>query len=192
MSRHVRLIRGTEVVVNCQPQASPQAEWLLSVLDGVDPLVHGTVVHFGWSTLTMRRDGDSLVVHEPDFDREPERDVRSDITCSLEVQGQMLNAARRAGIEPRFPKFSEVVAVESGCLDETKILLIRSAARFANDSGWLMFRGKEMRAEPDRIEIYRLLSLRPTLMQVLAFPNEWLVAFEGDEIVGVQPPNRRP
>jgi len=188
MPRLARLIGGAEVVIQCQPEAVSQAQWLFSRLEAMNPLVHGTIVAFGWSTLTLLRDLQSLVVHEPDFDGNAEGNVRPDVTCSLQVQGQMLQAARRAGVEPRFPKFSEFVAVEPGCLEEPKVLLIRSSSRFANDLGWLVFRGQELRAAPDKIEVYRLLSLRPALMQALALPNDWLVVFEGDEIVGVQPP----
>jgi hypothetical protein len=188
-----------EVVLRCSPDLEAQARHILQTLTlpGVQ-LRDGLEINIGWSVLFAHRDGEKanrLVLHEPDFTRDPLRDHRPDVSFTLALHSMQLGLVRQAGAKFVPCSYRQRLAVAPrGCLGEERVTLFRTAnARFDNDSGWLVFTDAVSKAVPTETDheilyTYELLKRRPALLQVLCLPPEYMARFKGDILDGVGGP----
>jgi hypothetical protein len=115
--RLTRATRAGTLRLECADSLAAHAEWaIIQIARGIragGKLTTGQQIQFGWSILTIVRSGTEFVVCEPDFDRDPTRDVRQDLSTTLGVQAEMLDAVRRVGAEGDFPRFNQTVLSSS-------------------------------------------------------------------------------
>jgi hypothetical protein len=133
MARHTRRVCDLELVARCDDAFAPQAGSLLEAVASFEGegkgLADGVTVRFGWSLLTLRRRRDEVLVCEPDFDGDPFRDLREDVTCTLAVLAGQAAVVNRLGVEPAEARFDEKVVLARGCLAERRVYLQRSEPR---------------------------------------------------------------
>jgi hypothetical protein len=146
----------------------------------------GVTIQFGWSILTLRRQGDELLICEPDFSGDPLTEVREDVTCTLAVLVGQAALINRLGVEPVEVRFDESVLVARGCLADRRVFLQRGDPS-PGDSGWYVgpvdSPAPEQKAENfESLPVFELLSRRASLLQVLGLPPGYLTVFDGDEI----------
>lgn len=185
-----RKIGGYEVAVECGDDLRPQAEGLLTKLSELNErgpaLRDGTVIDFGWTPITLRAEGQTLVVCEPDFDGDPARDFAPTVDKTLRVlkwQIGLLNAIGAEGVPARF---ADKVVIAKGCLSLFRVYLERIEVTREADSGWYVGDpdrpdARESVSELEGVYVFQLLKARPALMKVLALPPGYLVVMEGDE-----------
>lgn len=192
--RYVKTIEGTELACVCSEDLATQASLLLDKLEELHragpALRAGSKIRFGWSCLTLLADGAGLLVAEPNFDADPLADVSPTVDRSLRVQAQQAAVCALAGAVGPDVTFDQTLVVERGSLEQSIVYLRRNATSFLEFSGWYIGSapGVETRADPDRFDIvpvYRLLALRPALLDALQLPTGHTVVFDGPQLLCV-------
>ncbi len=184
---------GKTIIVHCRKTLAEQAEGLLAKLEELDrrgpPLRDGSTIRFGWSPLTLHSEGDALVVHEPDFSRDPRLGQRPRIDETLQVLKEQAFLLHMVAAEGESAAYDSQVVIEKECLADLSIYLERSAPVDKRDSGWFIGRvsGKETLVEEDltSLPVFELMRQRPGVMKALALPAGWMVVFLGDDIQAV-------
>lgn len=193
MKEFTKWIHERKVILRCHPALERQADWLLRVFqelaDEGKGLWAGERVQVGWSFLTLRQESSQWIVCEPDFSRDPFREIRDDVTCTLTVQAQQNDVLRRVGVElvEGCPTFQDRILIGEGCLDIAKIYLERVEAA-GDHSGWYVGPvDGDVESRSNHL-IYELVSRRFELLQVLALPIGYLAVFEGKSIKAILNP----
>jgi hypothetical protein len=184
-------VGGSTVTLGCDDDCRPAGEWFLRYLEQLVPAgsVLGEVaVNFSFSRLSLRREGRGLVVVEPDFDRDPMREVRSDVSFSLRLQGRHLALLRQLGVAPMPCMFDKVIGLEREVALAPRVTAIRVDPTSATDSGWRIYRTGEPAPSFEWVPAHTLVRARPVVLDALALPVGVVVQFEGNEIVAVGPP----
>jgi len=176
-----------------------QTEWLLSTVSKFHGqgkgLADGIIVQVGWSLLRMRSDGNELAVCEPDFDGNPFKDFRDDVTTTLMVLASQNTVLSKVGVERSALRFDEKVVMKKGVLSEARIYAERQDPR-PGDSGWYVGPRSKGGAAPgvDELEakwVFEFGKLRPCLLDVMALPPGYVAIFDGERIEGIADPNDR-
>ena len=184
-----RAIAGREVVARCHPALERHAHWLLGVFDELDregkDVWGGQRIEVGWSLLTLWREGERWIVHEPNFAGDPFRGTRGDVTTSLSVQAQQNDVVKRVGVEPVKVSFQDHILIGEGCLDAPDVYLQRHEPPTPSHSGWYLGPVNGDVEERENFYVYELLKRRQAVLQVLALPPGYLAVFERDRIKAV-------
>ncbi len=191
MIERVAFVGSERVVARCAASVASQAEWLLTLMQRLGHeagvVRDGAKIQLGWTMLLLRRADSGLVVHAPDYDRDPFRDVTDDLTVSLEIQAKQAEMLRRLGIEGEAASFQDKVVTAKGVFSEERIYLERTPNPPMGDSGWYVGPVNSTRAAVDLEAhyVFQVLKLRPSIMQALALPAGYLVVFVGDTVDAV-------
>ncbi len=179
--------------VRCADTLASSAEWLLGVVAAFDGrgkgLADGVIVQVGWSLLRLRKDGGDLTVCEPDFDANPFRDFRDDVTCTLTVLARQNLVHQRLGIERTPVRYDDKVVLRKGCLSLKRVYAQRQEPD-EGDSGWYVGPVDDPGGVPGREDlearyVFQLLRERPALLDIVALPEGYLVVFDGEQIEAV-------
>jgi len=197
MVRRSAQIGQYQISVTCERTLERQAESLLGLFDRLHrqgiSIKDGIRIQFGWSMLVFREQSDGiLAVLEPDFDKDPFRDERADISCTLKIQAHQISFAERVGVEPEVVSFQDKIVLSRGCLQEHEIYLERSAHDRVGDSGWYIGSRDSASAQPEleAIRVFQLLRQRQELLPALILPTGYMVVVSGNKIeVVVDPSN---
>jgi hypothetical protein len=181
---------GSRVVrFHCAKELAPQADWLEGVLKdiaaerGDDFFAPGKTIQLGWSLLTLVDKDGVLEVHEPDFDGNPAKQTRNDLTVTLTVIAQQNDIINALGVEPVPVNFLDKIVCVEGVLDAEDVFFQRSAPK-GDDTGWTM----KLLADPHRdtdynwIFVHALLRIRPAAMKILTLPVGYMAFFLGDKL----------
>jgi hypothetical protein len=185
------------VVVKCATAVATQAEWLLGLIERIEQqrgggfIRDGVRIQVGWSVLTFVQRDNELIVCEPDFDNNPFRDARDDVTCTLTVQSQQNDVLRRVGVDGVPATFQEKVIFAKGCLEGNPRVYLERTAPTQGDSGWYVGPAgdPDKREELGAVFVYQVVRIRPPLLQALALPPGYLVVFNGDQLEAVLNPH---
>lgn len=175
------------------------AEWLLHAVKSFDGrgkgLVDGATIQIGWAVLSLRQRGSELWICEPNFSKDPLKDIRPDVTVTLMVLGQQREVMARLGEGLDFlaVRFDEMILIAKGCLAEPRLYLHHRWEKEGTDSGWYIgVVDQELENTPDNFEkifAYQLLQSRPELLQVLILPREYIAYFDGERLEGISDEN---
>jgi hypothetical protein len=181
------------VVVRAAAGAKEQAHWLLDTLAAAHAkkkLAAGQTVQLGWTTLRLVSSKGELHVHEPDYDDDSPETTRDDVTVSLTVLARQKAVLDQVKAEGQPLDYDDKIVVAGGALHAKRVRMLRSGKAKSADSGWFVgFADEE--ASDDQLEalwVYQLLMERPALLSVLLLPPDYLVVFDGDEIVSIHDP----
>lgn len=164
-------------------------EEILKVDESEGPLKEGSSIRIGWTTFTIRSRGSELEVCEPDFDTDPQRALRPDITTSLVILVEQTRMVRRLAVDPIPAHYTEKVVFADGALGAHHVYMERSKEVSAGDSGWYVgFASTKTQGELRATYVYRLLKEARSLMSVLALPPGFLVVFLGGRIDSILDP----
>jgi hypothetical protein len=186
-----RYLEGRTLSADCSEDLRQQGESVLDTLTELDrrgPRLHdGTRIRFGWSMFTLRAEGETLVVCEPEFNGDPFRNFVAGINTTLRVlrgQSALLHIVHVPGIDTNF---DDKIVLQRDSLQTERIYLERKPVRQSGDSGWYIgptdpnARNEDFEA----IYVYKLLSARAALLNVLALPWDYLSMFRGDQLEAV-------
>lgn len=185
-----------EVTVVCKPSQANMARDLLIMLGSISrnrELRAGMRVRYGWSVLILRENSTGgLIVCEPDFEGDPIHGSRPEVDTTLEVIERQTAVTERCGVTPVDVGFEQVMVVGRKALAESCVQLYRATPSDAADSGWsIQIEGAAPSDESgdfSAIRVFELLSVRPSLLAVLALPLGFAVVFQGDRLMAVFDP----
>jgi len=176
VKRFEHIIGGQPVFAMAEPSQAALVDdvWALAgQLAQCEPLRPGMRLRIGWTMLTAERDGDGLMLCEPDFDGDPLTQTRPRIDVSLDVMAQQAAFAHARQVEPLDTRFDQILIVGRGALARPDIQAFRDPPD-GTDSGWSVTElGTEPSEDPDAFEtlaVHRLLRLRPALLSLLILP----------------------
>lgn len=168
-----------------------------AALDAERPagLPDGLRIPCGWSTLTVRARGQERVLCEPDFHRDPRRDVVHDVTLTVQTLYLAELLHRLVRVPPSACTFADTIALAPDALDPEVWLHRVHESDFEGRSGWVVggappaqlkrfYRLGELRVEPAA----RLVQLRPHLIKALTLPEGWSARFVDHAVVSVLDP----
>ena len=156
-------------------------------------------VEVGWTTFVLRLQPEgSLRVCEPDYDGDPFRSLRPEVTTSLTVLAAQIDLARSLSIEAVPCRFDQKLVVRKGVLDEARIFANRQPPN-GEDSGWYIGPAHDGRAtapapraeDLESMRLYQLLARRPTVLYALALPPGYTVVWQGHNIQALADPQGR-
>lgn len=189
-------IRKPLFSLSCEPRLESQGNWLADLVSSMEAkssgLHDGMTIQVGWSVTKLIQVGNDLVLHEPDFARNPFDDYRPSVDTTLAVlvtQVDLLSKLKCKGVQARF---DDKIVVQRGCLSHDRIYAERAEPK-PGDSGWYIGSAERgiTSAEPpasselEAIWVYELLRLRPSVLEALALPVGWLVVWNGTNIEGI-------
>lgn len=182
------------LAVECDSRFANSVQALIDRLrrlnnEGV-PLRAGSRIRYGWSILTLRAEGGSMRLCEPDFDADPVQQIRSTLDTTLAVVEQQTTALHRSGLTGMNVLFSEDVFVRNRALEAPNQFLKRQVPAGDADSGWYIGNLERIgTGEPDDtyeiIQVFQLLRRRPAILQALLLPIGYVVVVRNDAIAEV-------
>ncbi|MBO1581386.1 hypothetical protein [Bacillus sp. XF8] len=189
MEKFIRNIGDKTFIAQADECFAMQVEGLFHFLTEVenDRLIDGFSIQVGWSIyfLDKREDGFHITVH--DYTKNPFQDMTEDLTISLWILLNQVSFVKSLAIEGELLRFCDKVVAAKNVLELDNIYLERTKGCEKGDSGWYIgpVNDEDDTEEYEAFYAYELLKLRPSLIQVLTLPSEYLVIFEKDEMKAV-------
>lgn len=189
-------IGNKRIGLRCHESLRRQAEWLLElfreiVIDkGEEVLSDGYRIQVGWTIFTVvQKHHGRFVLCEPDYSKDPFRDIYDDVTCSLSVQAEQNDFVLKVGVAPLATSFQDKIVYSAAITDEKRIYLERKPAH-PNDSGWYIGVDESHASTNDlrACFAYELLRIKPEIVKVLQLPEGYLVIFNDNELEAVVNP----
>jgi len=194
-TRFATSIGGDLVAIYCAPTLAVRAEGLLAHLAKLHArgrgLADGDTISCGGSLLALRRQRGELVVHEPAFDGDPLSETRPDVTTTLRTLDSQIELLARCSAPAQPTMFWETVTVPRGTLDVRRVYLHRHRKLSMRDSGWSLAPLDGEAEGLGTLFVHEILAKRPALVPALAFPEGWLVVFDGNRVQSVLDPSER-
>jgi hypothetical protein len=191
-------LNRSHFLLNCSDELTEQGEWLCALVERIgqkqSSLVDGAAFQVGWSVLKLVRTIEGLVLCEPDFDNDPFRNFRKDVSATLAVVSAQRDLVSKVGCSPVDIRFDDKVVMLKGCLESPGIYAERSDPK-KGDSGWYLGPTSERPAptvnDLEAVWAFELLRKRPHLLSAMCLPANWMVVWNGTEIVGIADPNNQ-
>ncbi len=170
--------------MRCDARLEPRALALIAHLRSAyargTRVQDGATLKYGSSLLVLRREDDALAVREPDFGGDPFGATRDDLTLTLAIVDGQLDLLARATAPARATMFWETMLVTRGALGVRRVYLERRKRLGLRDSGWTLGPLDGDDADVETRGVDELFVARPALASALAFPEGWLLVFDGD------------
>ena len=180
-----------QVYAYADPSLGSEVARLFALLDDLRresvELSPRTRLPIGWTTLSFvpaGAAGERLVVHEPDYDGDPEAETRADISVSLAVLARQRSVLERAGVAGEPVGFDQHVLTLVGALEREELLMLRVASPGGRLTGWRVV-PLEGIAEDDELEslpVHEVLHARPRLLDAMLLPSGYIAIYAGDEL----------
>lgn len=189
MEKFIKNIGDKIFIAQADKCLAAQVEGLFHFLAEVenDRLIDGFSIQVGWSIyfLDKREDGYHIIVH--DYTKSPFEDMTDDLTISLWILLKQVRCLKQLKVEGELLRFCDKIVAAKNVLELDNIYLERTKDCEKGDSGWYIgpANGEHDTEEYEAFYAYELLKLRPSLIQVLTLPTEYLVVFEKDEIKAI-------
>lgn len=188
-----RKVAGRTVMARCAPELDPLAADVLEMLarlgERAGPPPDRTRMRWAWSALTLVAQPDGkLLLHEPDFDRDPMRDLRPALDTTLRVVRDQGALCQRVAAAPRDCWYDSVVMAGPGALGAPAQRLVRVAPAGPGDSGWYLADAREEEEAPEDADAiadhraWELLRVLPSAVPALALPEGWSVGIESGRL----------
>jgi hypothetical protein len=180
------------VEVRCEDNLREQGQWL------ADTIAEFVAVDVGWTTFILRGQPDgSLRVCEPNYDADPFKTLRPEVTTSLTVLAAQIDLVRSFSLEAVPCRFDQKLVVRKGVLNEARVFANRQPPS-ADDSGWYIGSAADGPAAPppkaeelESMRLYQLLKSRPAILYALALPAGYTVVWNGHNIEALADPQGR-
>lgn len=190
MKTIVKNIGGKNIIATAEEHLSPQIEKLLYLLTKVEDnkLVDGFSIQVGWSIFILSKRENEYHIIVPDYTKNPFKDTTEDLTLALWVQLEQVHCLRQLNIDGEMIKFSDKIVTAKNVLQLDEVYLQRARDCEKGDSGWYIGpvdETEEIEGELEAFYAYQLLKIRPSIIQVLTLPYEYLVIFEKDKIKAI-------
>jgi len=196
------------IEVRCEDNLREQGQWLADTVAEFEArgrgLDDGVAVQIGWTTFVLRAQPDgSLRLCEPDYDADPFKALRPEVTTSLTVLAAQVDLVRAVSLRNSLNleavecRFDQKLVVRKGALSEPRVFANRQQPS-GEDSGWYIgpahdgSPAESPKAEDlESLRLYQLLKRRPTILYALALPVGYTVVWNGHNIEALADPQGR-
>ncbi|MGC4378119.1 hypothetical protein WD019_14520 [Fictibacillus sp. Mic-4] len=189
MKKFVQTIGDKKMIIEAEEHLNFQVDNLFKTLSKIDSskLKDGFSIQVGWSVFFLSEKEDGFHLIAPDYTKNPFQDTTDDLTIPLWVQLEQVHCLRKLNIPGETIKFSDKIVTAKNVLQLDDIYLQRSSDCEKGDSGWYIgpVNDEDETEELEAFYAYQLLKIRPSIIQALALPYEYMVIFEKDEIKAV-------
>lgn len=153
--------------------------------------IDGAPVPFGWSTVSITKVGNELHLCEPDFARDPFREIRDDVSVTIDSYNRMFAFVEDLEIAPVPCSFRDTIQISKDCFTSAMLYAHRFRYPSGQMSGWYIGELRPYEAESainsrdlkwlhkqewgkgrafQWIYSYELVSKRPALLSLLWLP----------------------
>lgn len=142
----------------------------------------------GWSLYFLEYKDDEFYIISPDFTKNPFKEKTKDLTLALWVQLEQTHLLRKVNRSGESVRFDDKIIALKGVINQKNIYLQRTNDDIEKgDSGWYIgsLDDSDISEEYEAFYTYELLKLRPSLMQILALPFDYMVTFEKDKLQSI-------
>ena len=129
----------------------------------------------------------------PDYTNNPLKHLTEDLTLAIQIQEkqfEFLSAFKLKGEPTVF--YSKIVCAKN-VLEADKIYLHRTQKADKYDSGWYIgFADARKTPSPDELEsiyAFELLYKKPSFVQFLLLPTDWMIVIENNSVIAVVTPD---
>lgn len=184
MKTIIKNIGNKNIKAKVEEPLSFHVETLFNLLSKVeDKLVDRFSIQIGWSVYSLYKYEDYYQIITQDYTKNPLKDTTEDLTIALWVQLEQSHCLRRLNTEGQLIKFNDKIVIAKNVLQQEEFYLQRSSGCDEGDSGWYI--GPINEEVSGELEAYELLKSKPTIIQVLALPYNYLVVFEKGKIKAI-------
>jgi hypothetical protein len=196
------------IEVRCDENLREQGQWLADTVADFEArgriLDDGVAVDIGWTTFVLRAQPDgSLRLCEPNYDADPFKTLRPEVTLSLTVLAAQIDLVRAVSLRNSLNleavpcRFDQKLVVRKGALDEPRVFANRQQPS-GEESGWYVGPAQDGSAaaspqaeDLESLRVYQLLERRPTILYALALPVGYTVIWSGHNIEALADPQGR-
>jgi tetratricopeptide (TPR) repeat protein len=151
-------------------------------------LADGTVIQYGWTCLTLRKQGSDLVLCEPDWSVEPRTNHQEHVSFSAMQLVQAGIIRNLTGDTPRDCSCHDTIFIERGALRASRTIMVRTKPNSEGDSGWSLRCSVEDKYCGADVPLTVLVAAAPHLLKVVGLPVGWRAFFENDRLDQVLDP----
>jgi hypothetical protein len=148
-------------------------------------LKHGTTIQYGWTHLTVRAEGPSFILCEPDWYVEPRANHQAHVTFSAMqlVQGQLI--VELTGAKAEDCSCHDTAFVERGALEASRCVMARGEPASDTDSGWVLRCSSREDVVGAAVPMTLLAAQAPQFLRVVHLPRGWRAMFEDGAVEAV-------
>ncbi|WP_072314776.1 hypothetical protein [Agrococcus sp. Marseille-P2731] len=184
----VRQVGGAAVRGRAAASLRPRLESLLAQLaEQADAVRDGATIERPWSPLTVRRDGQGLVLEVPDFDAEPLERRTTDLTTVLSIEAAWERVARAIALPAQPIRSDDTFLAVAGWQRCELLTMSRVEHPGAGDSGWFIEPhadepGTWDPEQQEKLSAWMVQLLRPAIVRAAAAPAGIAAVIQGDDI----------
>lgn len=177
------------IYVHADPSLEGEVERLFEVFatmrDESFVIRDGGELPIGWTTLRFAVEGSRITVLEPDYDGDPERDSRADISVSLATLARARAVLGLAAVAGEPIDFDRHVLAVRGALDQREVFLVRVASPGGRMTGWRLSptAGMQPEDEVESLPVHAILRARPELVEAMLLPAGFMAFFDGERLI---------
>lgn len=194
MKKYTEEINGFKFNISAEEMLYPQVNSLFYALKTVpiEKLSSGFKLQIGFSVFVLIETGGEYNITVPDYENNPFAQTTEDLTVALWVQFEQTDLLRSYKLEGEPVRFDDKIVIAKDALEKKQLCLQRFSD--LGESGWCVNaieqneNGEFVKTDAEEYEsihIYTLLKLRPELIKALVLPYNYIVVFDGDEIVEI-------
>ena len=172
------------------------AKAFLGVFENIDlkNIPDGYKIQIGWTVFILADtpEGTKKIL-SPDYTNNPLKNLSEDLTLAIQIQEkqfEFLSAFKLKGEPTVF--YSKIVCAKN-VLEADKIYLHRTQKADKYDSGWYIgFADARKTPSPDELEsiyAFELLYKKPSFVQFLLLPTDWMIVIENNSVIVVVNPD---
>lgn len=194
MNTYAKDINGTRYSIKVDDTLYFQSQVLWKAIQDipVDKLKDGFKIEIGFSVYILLKSEIGYSVVSPDYETTPFSEITEDLTLAFLIQMEQLALLQKYHINGETIRFDDEIAVAKDSITKPQICMQRF--RDLGGSGWCVNEisqsedGKFFNvniSEYESIYAYQLLNIRPSLLKILMLPYDYLIVFDGDDIVEI-------
>lgn len=194
MQTYIEEINGVKYKFCAEELLYSQMQPLLLAIEKIPKaeLHSGYKIEAGFSLFILLETSEGYDIAVPDYAGNPFENITEDLTIALWIQLEQTDILRMYKLSGETIRFDDKIVIEKNALENPHI----SLQRFSDlgGSGWCIkaiekdaggnYKNEEA-GEYEAYYAYQLLQIRPALLKALLLPYEYLVVFDGEEIVEI-------
>lgn len=194
MKTYTSEINGTKYSLCTEEPLYAQALSMFRAIRTIhqEKLKNGFKLQIGFSLFIFVETAEGYQIVMPDYTKSPFTDTTEDLTIALWIQLEQADLLQLYHLPGETVRFDDKIVAAENVLQKNQI----SLQRFTDlgESGWCVEEikkgdnGEFFPVTANAYEsyyIYQLLKIRPALIKALVLPYEYIVVFDGDNIVEI-------
>lgn len=194
MNTYIKEINGIKYFIKVDDMLYFQSQALWRAIYNIpaDRLKDGFKIQIGFSLYILQKGICGYCIVTPNYESNPFLNVTEDLTLAFWIQMEQLEMLQKYHINGEAIRFDDKIAIAEGSIVKPQIYLQRF--RDLGGSGWCVneiFHNRDGElsnvdaAEYESVYAYQLLNIRPSVLKSLMLPYDYIVVFDGDDIIEI-------